>query len=774
MFRRIKNKPLRYIVLFIYFFIILICAIEINFLNLFGYSPNKNDILKPDLNIASELYTADGKLLGKYFKENRNPVQYNELPEALLNTLVSTEDIRFFKHNGVDFIAVFTSLFSTVQGDRRGASTITQQLAKNLYQTRYDKSAGLLGKIPGVRLIVIKVKEWITAYKLETKYSKEDILTMYLNTVSFGNNNYGIKTAAKYYFNVVPDSLNVPQSALLIGMLKGTTLYNPIRNPENSKKRRNVVLSQMEKANFITKEELAKFQDLPINLSVNETNEDSSEDSYIRAAVLRFLNDWSKESGYNIYEDGLKIYTTIDSKMQTYAEEVVSNQMRTLQNRFNNVWGNDLPWRDSGGEIIDNFLENLAAKTPFYTFLKEKYKGNSDSINYYLNKKKEMEVFTWNGMKKVDYSTLDSIAHYAKMLNTGMMSVDPFTGEIKVWVGGINHKYYKFDHVDQAKRQAGSTFKPFAYLTAIEQGMAPCDIFIDKPVKITYTEDGKEMEWEPKNADWNFTYQNMSLRWAMGRSVNSITAQITEKVGWEKVVETAHRLGIKSPLKAVPSVSLGPNDVSVFEMVKAYSTFLNKGNSVDPILVSTIKDRNGNVIAEFKSKSKRVLSEENAWLMMYMLRGTMEEPGGTSQALWEWDLWKKGNQIAGKTGTSSDYVDGWYMGLTKNLVTGVWVGNDERSIHFKSSSTGEGAHTALPIFGKFMEKLYHDENSGYTYGPFPEPGVEITKTYYCPTPRPVQSNPTDSTTIGIDSIPFLDNIDMDKIIEESKQVLPSF
>lgn len=771
MFRRIKNKPLRYIILFIYFFIILICAIEINFLNLFGYSPNRKDILMPNLNIASELYTADGKLLGRYFKENRNPVEYKEISSALINTLVSTEDIRFFKHNGVDFIAVFTSLFSTFQGDRRGASTITQQLAKNLYQTRYDKSGGLLGKIPGVRLIVIKVKEWITAYKLETKYSKEDILTMYLNTVSFGNNNYGIKTAAKYYFNVAPDSLNVPQSALLIGMLKGTTLYNPIRNPENSKKRRNIVLSQMEKANFITKEELAKFQDFPIGLSVNEANEDSSEDSYIRAAVLRFLNDWSKESGYNIYEDGLKIYTTIDSKMQSYAEEVVSEQMKTLQNRFNNAWGNDLPWRDSEGKIIDNFLENLASKTPFYTFLKEKYKGNSDSINYYLNQKKEMEVFTWNGMKKMSYSTLDSIAHYAKMLNTGMMSMDPFTGEIKVWVGGINHKYYKFDHIDQAKRQAGSTFKPFAYLTAIEQGMAPCDTFIDKPVKISYIEGGKEMEWEPKNADWNFTYQNMSLRWAMGRSVNSITAQITEKVGWDKVVETAHRLGIESPLKAVPSVSLGPNDVSVFEMVKAYSTFLNKGNSVDPILVSTIKDRDGNIIAEFKSKSKRVLSEENAWLMMYMLRGTMEEPGGTSQALWEWDLWKKGNQIAGKTGTSSDYVDGWYMGLTKDLVTGVWVGNDERSIHFKTSSTGEGAHTALPIFGKFMEKLYQDKNSGYTYGPFPEPSVEITKNYYCPTPRQAQPSLTDSTKTEIDSLPSLD---IDKLIEESKQAIPPF
>ena len=774
MFRRIKNKPLRYIILFVYFFIILICAIEINFLNLFGYSPNRNDILMPNLNIASELYTADGKLLGRYFKENRNPVEYKEISSALINTLVSTEDIRFFKHNGVDFIAVFTSIFSTFQGDRRGASTITQQLAKNLYQTRYDKSAGLLGKIPGVRLMIIKVKEWMTAYKLETKYSKEDILTMYLNTVSFGNNNYGIKTAAKYYFNVIPDSLNVPQSALLIGMLKGTTLYNPIRNPENSKNRRNVVLSQMEKANFITKEELAEYQSLPISLSVNETSEDSSEDSYIRAAVLRFLNDWSKESGYNIYEDGLKIYTTIDSKMQSYAEEAVSEQMKTLQNRFNNVWGSDLPWRDSEGKILENFLENLASKTPFYTFLKEKYKGDSDSINYYLNQKKEMDIFTWNGMKKMDYSTLDSIAHYAKMLNTGMMSMDPFTGEIKVWVGGINHKYYKFDHIDQAKRQAGSTFKPFAYLTAIEEGMSPCDTFTDKPIKINYTEDGKEMEWEPKNADWNFTYQNMSLRWAMGRSVNSITAQITEKVGWDKVVETAHRCGIESPLKAVPSVSLGPNDVSVFEMVKAYSTFINKGNTVDPILVATIKDRDGNIIAEFKSKSKRVLSEENAWLMMYMLRGTMDEPGGTSQALWEWDLWKKGNQIAGKTGTSSDYVDGWYMGITKDLVTGVWVGNDERSIHFKSSSTGEGAHTALPIFGKFMEKLYHDENSGYTYGPFPEPGIKISKAYYCPTPRQILPSSTDSTEISLDSIPFLDNVDIDKIIEESKQAIPSF
>lgn len=770
MFRRIKNRFLRYLLIFIYFIIIFICAVEINFLNLFGYSPNRDDIQMPELSVASHLYTADGKLLGTYFKQNRNPVQHENLSEPLKEALISTEDIRFYKHNGVDFIAVFTSIISTFQGEKRGASTLTQQLAKNLYQTRYDKSAGLLGKIPGVRMVIIKIKEWMTAYKLETKYSKEEILTMYLNTVSFGNNTYGIKTAAKHYFNTIPDSLDAPQSALLVGMLKGTTLYNPIRNPENSKKRRNVVLSQMAKENFITKDQLAEYQSLDINLSVAEVEDELIGNSYLRSAVLRFLDEWSEESGYDIYEDGLQIYTSIDSKMQAYAEEVVAKQMRILQNRFENVWGDDLPWRDSQGNVVEGFLENLASKTDYYEFLNEKYDGIQDSIQFYLTQKKEMKVFTWDGMETVNYSTLDSLAHYAKMINTGMMSMDPFNGEIKVWVGGINHKYYKFDHVDQARRQAGSTFKPFAYLTAIEQGIDPCDKFVDKPVRIEYIENGEEMVWEPKNADWNFTYQNMSLRWAMGRSVNSITAQITEEVGWDNVVETAHRVGIESPLKSVPSVSLGSNDVSVLEMVKAYATFLNKGNQVDPVLVTTIKDRHGKVIAEFKSENERVISEEDAWLMLYMLRGTMDEPGGTSQALWEWDLWKDGNQIAGKTGTSSDYVDGWYMGLSKDLVTGVWVGNDERSIHFKSSATGEGAHTALPIFGMFMEKLYQDESDEYTYGPFPDPTVEITKKYNCPTPRPRRQ--VDSTEVDSSVVPLPHAIEMDRILEEIEQSLP--
>lgn len=735
MFGRIKNKFLRYTIVVIYFIIIFLCAIEINFLGLFGYSPTSKDIKTPTLNIASELYTADGKLIGRYFKENRSPVVYDSISKNIVHALVATEDIRFFKHHGVDFRAVASSLVSTAQGDKRGGSTITQQLAKNLFRTRYNQSAGLLGKIPGLGIVIIKIKEWFAALKLERRYSKEDILTMYLNTVSFGNNTYGIKTAAKRYFDQNTNDINAPQAALLIGMLKATTLYNPVRNPQRSIERRNIVLSQMQKAGYINPTELKVYSQASLNLSLGTVDEVGKEDSYLRSAAEKFIETWCEENNYDLYEDGLKIYTTIDSKLQEYAEEAAYEQMTVLQNRLASVWGNDLPWRDSKGKIIENFLENLAKKLPIYAILDKKFKGNTDSINFYLNKPKSMKVFTWDGMKDVNYSTMDSLAHYAKYLNTGMMAMDPYSSEIKVWVGGINHQYYKYDHVNQAKRQAGSTFKPFAYLTALEQGMSPCDKFQDKAVKIEYTEKGEHKTWEPKNADWNFTGINMSLRWAMGRSINSITAQVTEKVGWDNVVKTAHRCGITSYLASVPSVSLGSNDVTVYEMVSAYATFLNKGNHSDPILVKKITDQDGNVLVNFKSKPKRVLSEEIAWLMTYMLRGTMEEPGGTSQALWEWDLWKKGNQIGGKTGTSSNYVDGWYMGITKDLVTGVWVGNDERSIHFKSSATGEGSHTALPIFAKFMEKLYHDPNSGYTYGPLPEPSVPITRDYDCPSPR---------------------------------------
>lgn len=735
------------------------------------------------MRIASELYTADGKMIGRYYKENRTPVEYDKIAPSVVDALIATEDVRFFKHSGVDFRSLISSLVSTASGDRRGASTITQQLAKNLYSTRNKKSEGLIKYVPGLRTLVYKFKELMTAIKLEGYYTKPQILTLYLNTVPFGGNTFGIKTAAKHFFNKQPAELQVQESATLIGMLKANTTYNPVRNPEKSLERRNVVLSQMQKYNYLTASDFDRYSKLPLKTMQGEFNEGNEGESYLKSAAANFIKKWCEENNYDLYEGGLKIYTTIDSRMQKYAEEAVADQMELLQRRLNNEWGNEKPWKNSEGDEIKDYALNAAERLPVYSYLQKRFGSNRDSIVAYLKKPKEMTVFSYKGPKKVSFSTLDSLEYYSKLLNTGMMTLDPFSGHIKVWVGGIDHQFFKYDHVNQAKRQAGSTFKPFAYLAALESGMTPCDKLTDKPVKIKYTEDNETEYWEPNNASYNFSYREMTLRHAMARSINSITAQITEKVGADKVVEYAHQCGIESKLKSVPSVSLGPNDVSVYEMVKAYGTFLNKGMRTDPILVEKITDKNGKVLAEFKPESTRAISEEMAWLMLYMLRGGMEEPGGTSQALWEWDLFKKNNQIGGKTGTSSDYVDGWYMGLTKDLVTGVWVGCDERTVHFRSSETGEGAKTALPLFAKFMEKVYRDPKLGITFGPFPKPGVEITKEYKCVTPAYefAEADTTEVDTSFVDSLQVPEEpVDTTQVEEQTdnkteqtvKQVLP--
>lgn len=763
MFNEIKNRYFRYFIIVIYFTIIFFCAIQLNFLSLFGYSPSYTDIKKPSQRVGSELYTTDGKLIGRYFKENRTPVNFDEISKNAIDALIATEDVRFYKHMGIDVQALGRAIIGF--GKDGGASTITQQLAKNLYRTRYNKSAGLVKHIPIVRSAIPKFKEWMTAMKLEANYSKEEILTMYLNTVSFGNNTYGIKTASRIYFNTVPSKLKVPEAALLVGMLKATTSYNPIKNPGKSLARRNVVLSQMNKYNYITKEDFTKYKATPIVLQAGDEEENNENDSYLRTAVDKYLEKWCEDNNYNLYEDGLKIYTTIDSKLQDYAEEAVKEQMRILQRRFYSVWGNEDPWEDSEGNKVD-YPERAKKTLPIYGVLQKKFPNQPDSVAAYFDKKKRMKVFSYKGDVDTLFSTLDSIRYYGKILNTGMMTLEPKSGKIKVWVGGLDYKFFKYDHVNQAKRQAGSTFKPFAYLAALESGMSPCDKFVDKPVRIAYQNKGKTEYWEPKNADWNYSYQDMSLRAAMGRSINTVTAQVTEKVGWDNVVKWAYACGIDSKLESVPSVALGPNDVTVYEMVKSYGTFLNEGNKVDPILVERITDQNDKLIEEFSAKFKRAISEEIAWLMLYMFRGGMDEPRGTSQALWEWDLFKKNNQIGGKTGTSSDYVDAWYMGITKDLVTGVWVGCDERTAHFKNGEQGEGARTALPIFAKFMEKVYKDPKSGYTYGPFPKPTVEITRTYNCPTPRPQRD------TVTIDSI-TIDSTEVDgPIIELDEPIKP--
>lgn len=770
MFKEIKIKPLRYLIILLYFIIIFFCAIEVNFLWLFGYSPTIKDIQAPNMRIASELYTADSTLIGRYYKENRTPVEFKQITKGTINALVATEDARFFNHSGVDVRSLLSSMVSTVSGDKRGASTITQQLAKNLYRTRNNKQQGLIRKIPVVRTIIYKFKEWLTAMKLEQQYSKEEILTMYLNTVPFGSNTYGIKTASKLYFNREPEKLEIEQSALLVGMLKATTTYNPENHPERALERRNIVLSQMEKYGYLTKAELGKYIKRPLDIRKGQITEEERGDSYLRSAVERYLSKWAEDNGYDLYESGLKIYTTIDSRLQKHAEEAVGEQMKILQKRLNNAWGNEEPWRTSDGKVIEDFPQKAAQRLPIYAALKKKYNGDQDSIDNYLNTPKKMKVFSWEGDKEVEFSTIDSIKYYASILNTGMMTLDPFNGHIKVWVGGIDFNHFKYDHVNQAKRQAGSTFKPFAYLAALESGMSPCDKFTDKPVRIEYEEDDSTKYWEPKNSNYSFSGMEMSMRWAMGKSVNSITAQITEQVGWDNVVKYAHECGIESDLKSVPSISLGSADVSVFEMVKAYGTFLNKGVRTEPILVEKITDHDGRILEQFKAEQKRTLSEEIAWLMLYMFRGGMEEPGGTSQNLWQWDLWKKGNQIGGKTGTSSDFVDGWYMGITKDLVTGVWVGCDERSVHFRTSGTGEGSHTALPIFGRFMEKVYKDPQSGYTYGAFPAAGVKIDREYNCPSPR-YTIDTTSVDTVSIDSLAAPDSLIIDETFDDAPEVV---
>jgi penicillin-binding protein 1A len=754
MFRRVRNQYLRYILIFIYFVIIFFSAIELNFLWLFGYSPDMQDIKNPSLSLSSEVYYSDGTLIGRYYKENRSPVEFKGISPGIINALVATEDVRFYKHNGVDFYSFFTSILSTAKGDRRGGSTITQQLAKNLFETRKKKSQGILKHIPLIRTIIYKCKEWLTAFKIEHVYNKNEILTLYLNTVPFGNNSFGIKTASLKIFNKTPDKVNIAEAATLVGMLKATSTYNPINNPEKSLERRNTVLKQMLKNGYLTKADYDENTKAPIKLDLTYVENEGQGDSYIRQAVERWLKKWCKENDYDLYADGLKIYTTIDPKLQQYAEEAVAEKMKMLQKRFDNTWGTKNPWRDSNGNEITDFLLKAEEHLPIYQVLQKKYNNDATLIKQYFEKPKKMKVFTWNGEKDTTFSSADSIRYYTRILNTGMMTLEPTTGKIKVWIGGIDHRYFNYDHVNQSKRQAGSTFKPFAYLTAIDNGYSPCDKFTDQFVSIKYSDGGKEQVWEPKNADFKFSGREMSLRWAMGKSVNSITAQITEKVGWAKIVDYAHKCGIESHLKSVPSVALGSNDVSVYEMVRAYSTFLNRGEKVDPLLVTKITDQSGNVLQEFELKSEKVLSDETAWLMLYMFRGGMEEPGGTSQALWDYPgLWKKDNQIGGKTGTSSNYVDGWYVGITKDLVTGIWVGADDRSVHFTSMETGEGSHTALPIFGRFMEKVYADPKSGYTYGQFPKPWSKITKTYDCPSPRiPVDSAATDSLLNPLDSM----------------------
>lgn len=751
-----------------------IFCIQTNFLYLTGEMPSVGELQNPKLSQSSEIYSSDNVLMGKYFLENRTPVKnYQDLSPYLVEALVATEDSRFYQHSGIDFRALFGVAVGVVTGasERGGGSTITQQLAKNLFKTRKKEGVtkkGLLAYIPGLKTLVIKTKEWLTAVKLERYYTKEEILVWYLNTVDFGSNSYGIKVAAKTYFNTSPDSLNIQEAAVLVGMQKATNTYNPRKNYDKSFTRRNTVLSRMVKANYLPKIEYDSLIKLPIVLKVNEETPYDGTSNYFKTAVAKALEKWADTTDVDLdlYRDGLKIKTTIDSRMQAYAETSVQEGMKSLQKSFDNQWSGRNPWADEKGMEIPGFIDTVAKRTGYYRSLAKKFKNNPDSINHYMkNVKRKMWVFSRNGSgeEQRTMSAYDSIVYYKRFLQAGMMSMDPFTGHIKAWVGGLDFQYFKYDHVSQGRRQPGSTFKPFVYTTAIDgpKNMSPCSQIKDEPFEKEYEENGEKKVWRPHNADGRFSYTTMSLRRAMARSINSCAAKLTDEVGPDSVVYYAHQMGIKSPLSPVASIGLGSNDVTLLEMIGAYGCFLNEGIHTEPMLVVEIRDRNGNVIHTFEPERRQAIRKESAQLMRYMLEGGLEEQGGTSQNLWSFkDLFdgkdRYKSRFAGKTGTTSNHSDGWYMGLTSNLVTGTWVGGDDRSIHFKGGAYGEGSKTALPLFGRYMSKIVNDPTLE-AYHPIPFEKLDpkrISKEFNCTATYTARADTLyyDSTFVGSDSV----------------------
>ncbi|NID08774.1 penicillin-binding protein 1A [Fibrivirga algicola] len=723
----------KYSLYLLFFLIGYVFVLQTNFLYLTGAMPTVEEIRNPKLSQASEIYSLDGQMIAKFYAENRTPIEYKNIPKHLTQALIATEDARFYDHGGIDPRAIGRAVFSL--GRDGGGSTITQQLAKNLFKTRRRTRDGVLNRVPFLRKIVYKSKEWLMALTLERNFTKEEILTYYFNTVDFGQNSFGLKTAARTFFNKAPDSLNIQEGAVLVGLQKATTSYNPLRNPKNSLTRRNVVLGQMAKYKFLSKSAADSISELPLKTDYTPENPYAGPASYLKNAVVEFVTEWSErnENGYNLYTDGLKIYTTIDSRMQQYAEDAVKERMKKLQKTFNNHWSGRNPWTDENGDELPGFIDSVARRTERYKGLVKRFQLYPDSVTYYMKvKKQRMKVFDWDGPRWTNMTPYDSIAYYKKFLQAGMVAMDPHSGHIRAWVGGLDYDYFKYDHVKQGRRQPGSTFKPFVYATAIDDtafNMTPCDRIRDQPFRKPYRENGEEKVWEPKNSGGGFSYSNMTLRRALARSVNSITAQLTDMVGPERVVEYAHRLGITSKLAAVPSVGLGSSDVSLYELVASYCSFVNEGQYTKPMIVQRIEDRTGTEIESFKQERRPAISPESAYLMLYMLQGGLQERGGTSQNLWSFDLFKHNHQMGGKTGTTSNNSDGWFVGVSDKLVVGAWVGGDDRSIHFRSTDLGEGAKTALPLVGGFLEKVYADPRFRNLQGPFPKATVDIQKQY---------------------------------------------
>lgn len=689
-----------------------------------GEMPDFKQLENPKINLATEIISSDGKIIGKfYLNDNRSAVSFDELPSNLVNALIATEDERFYNHSGIDAKGTFRAL--AYLGKKGGASTITQQLAKQLFHGEGAKNLLMRS--------TQKIKEWVIAVDLERQYTKEEIITMYFNEYDFNNQADGIRSAARIYFGKEPKDLKIEESAMLVGMFKNSSLYNPKRNPEGVKNRRNVVLNQMAKNNFITQKEKDSLQNLPLILNFKPESHHQGLATYFREYLRSYMRKWARENPkpdgthYNIYLDGLKIYTTIDLKMQEYAEKAVSEHLKNLQKAFdkeNNRKNNKTtPFLDITSKEIDRIM--LRAMKNSSRWAKLKSQGISeDDIKKTFSEKTPMKVFSWKGEIDTIMTPSDSIRYYKRFLRAGLMSLEPQTGYVKTWVGGIDYKHFQYDQVGQGARQVGSVFKPFVYAAAIDQlHYNPCHQIPDIQTCIAEDKFGDHAEWCPKNTNGKFTGEMMTLKKALANSVNSITANLMDKIGPEPVARLVKSLGITVDIPTMPSIALGTSDISLYEMVGAYGTFVNEGVYTKPVLVTRIEDRNGKVLFEYTPETRDVLSSEVAHTVVNLLEGVTQSGSGARLRTKGADQWNPvyknvmtgypyafTNPIAGKTGTTQNQSDGWFVGMVPNLVTGVWVGAEDRAVHFKRIDYGQGATMALPIWAYFMKQCYADKN----------------------------------------------------------------
>ncbi|GGI56347.1 penicillin-binding protein 1A [Winogradskyella haliclonae] len=708
-----------------------------------GEMPDHTLLENPRTNLASEVISSDNKTLSKfYFEDNRTPIGFDELPKNLVDALVATEDIRFYEHSGIDARGFLRAIFAKLTlRDKGGASTITQQLARQLFVGIASKNT--------IERLTQKVKEWVIATRLERQYTKEEIIAMYFNIYDFGNNADGIRSAARIYFGKEPKDLDLKESAMLVGMFKNSSLYNPRphRNPVGTKNRRNVVLAQMAKYEYITETVKDSLQKTELNLNYSPESHREGLATYFRANLAEFMKDWINDNPkpdgekYNLYNDGLKIYTTIDYRMQKYAEEAVAQHMPKLQAEFDNQntpkRNPTAPFLELDQKEIKSLMNVGMRRSERWRHMKNDLGKSEKEIIASFDKPVQMEIFAWKDGKYTEIDTvmkpMDSMRYYKSFLRPAMMSMDPQTGHVKAWVGGMNYKHFKYDMVKQGKRQVGSTFKPFVYATAIDQlQISPCDSLPRTPITIEANKFGNPEPWTTRNTGGNYKgYQ--TLKAALANSTNTITARLMNEIGPQPVVEMAKKLGVEQEILPVPAIALGTPDISVYEMVAAYSTFANKGVYNKPVLVTRIEDKNGTVLYQFKPESRDVLSEEVAYVTVNLMEGVVQSGSGarlrdnwrknqgfTKEMLTGYP-WELTNPIAGKTGTTQNNSDGWFMGMVPNLVTGVWVGCEDRAAHFRDTKYGQGASTALPIWALYMKACYEDKSLNVSKAEFEKP-----------------------------------------------------